>query len=183
VEVQLFKASDATEQKFDDAFSPTFDLIAAALLNFYNDAFTAGPLGDLLFDTNRAPLANAIDKAIFRVVFNYLFETFLVAGTFESYLTVFQQIFGNDVDVAFTVPAAGKLNIDITAVNFEVYDLMERHITAGAYVLDNLITQDGLDNLAVQIMDGFQTQYEVEQMLFEMVPGGIFTTINLSIEV
>ena len=183
MEVQLFKASDETEQKFDDAFSPTLDMLEADKVDFYDGACTAGPLGDLLYDTNRAPLANVIDKNIFRVVFNYIFENFLVAGTFESYLTVFQQIFGSDVDVQFTVPAAGKLTIDITATNSDVYDLLARHITSGAYVYDNLITQDGVDNLAVQVLRGFQTQYEVEQMLFELVPGGIFTTINLSIEV
>jgi hypothetical protein len=55
-----------------------------------------------------------------------------------------------------------------------------RVIESNAYVYYNVITQDGVDQIVFQSIQGFTTQYELERMLFEMVPAGIFTDIDLT---
>jgi hypothetical protein len=82
--------------------------------------------------------------------------------------------------VDFTVPAPGKLNIDIEAAGVELADFISRYIEDNTYLFDEVIDDEG-DNIVFQSVKGFQSQYELEQMLFEMVPAGIFTTISLTI--
>ncbi len=178
--MQYFKGDD-TELKFAGAGAPTLDVLSAQKGLFFDEAFSCFVLGELLYDEDRAPLANAIDRDIFRQAFATIFDAFLVAGSFESYLTVFRFIFGDDVEVEFTVPAPGKLQIDITAAGVELSNFVARSIVDNAYVYDEVMEIVGGDNIAFRTVKGFQTQYEVEQMLFELVPAGIFTEISLSI--
>jgi hypothetical protein len=147
---------------------------------FYAGAYETGPLGDLISLDNRSPLSNAIDIEIFRSSFKEIFQTFIDVGTFESYLTVFRKIFGTGVGVTFTVPAPGKLTIAIVATGTELQDFIARYIENNLYVFDEVIDWTP-DNIAFQTIKGFQSQYELEQMLFEMVPAGIFTSISLTL--
>ncbi len=176
---QFFKGDDI-EKKFYDAGSPT--LIG---LNLQRDIFSAGayeamPLGDLMFDDQRAPLSNAISKTIFRESYSQIFDAFIDVGTFEAYIIVFKKIFGEDVEITFTVPAAGRLQIDIVATGLDISDFVSRYIADNAYVFDNVVTEDS-DQIVFQTVKGFATQYELEQMLFEMVPAGVFTEISLTV--
>lgn len=148
---------------------------------FYAGAYEAAPLGEVIYDTGRSPLSNAIVRTIFRLAFEQIFTAFVEAGTFESYLTVFRKIFGEDVAVVFTVPAPGKLEIDITADDPEISNGVARIISGNAYQFDEFITQDGVDEIVFQTIKGFESQYELEQMLFELVPGGVYTVISLTI--
>jgi hypothetical protein len=179
-ETQKFKG-DELELKMELVASPIMDSIETQLDDFFTDAYTAMPLGDVIFESNRSPLANAIIQDIFRSSFPEIFTAFTVAGTFESYITVFEKIFGADVDITFTVPAAGKLTISILADEVVLSQFVARTIENNAYVYSPMITQDGVDNIVFQTIKGFKTQYELEQMLYEMVPAGIFTEISLSI--
>jgi len=179
--MEYFKG-DATEQKFYNAGKPAFDAIDTQQAAFLSGAFSTAPLGELIFDSGRSPLANAINRDIFRLSFKEIFDSFVYAGAAESYLTVFRKIFGNDVEVTFTVPAPGKLTIDIVAEGVELTNFVGRYIEDNQYLFDEMITQDG-DNIAFQTIKGFESQYELEQMLFEMVPAGIFTDINLTLGV
>lgn len=177
--VEFFKG-DTTEKKVYDAGKSAFDFTSIQLDAFFEDAYKTQVLGDLIYTDGRTPLAKAIKQSIFRQIFTSLFESFIVAGSLESYLSVFKAIFGNDVEVEFTVPAPGKLNIDIVSTGIELADLLSRYIENNAYLFDEIVNEDG-DNIALQVLKGFDTQYEVEQMLFEMVPGGIFTNITLTV--
>jgi hypothetical protein len=132
----------------------------------------------MIFESKRSPLANAISQDIFRLAFTEIFQAFLAVGTFEAYLTVFRKIFGDDVLVTFTVPAAGKLTIEIEAVGVDLSDFVSRFIVDNLYYFDNIVDEDG-NQIQFQTLVGFQTQYELEQMLFEMVPAGIYTEITL----
>jgi hypothetical protein len=180
---QKFK-NDAIELKYVNSGLPIFQQLSMALDDFLAGAYNAGPLGDILHNINRSPLANAISLDIFRTSFNTIYNVFRSSGTFESYLTVFRDIFGSDVGVTFTVPAAGKLDIDIVAQNLLEDDFVARHISFETYLFDNVVWWDGTTsdggNILFQSVKGFKTQYELEQMLFEMVPIGIFTTITLT---
>lgn len=177
---QYFKASDDVEKKFDLAMAPEMDSLSLQEDLFFQGAYECFSLGDLLYDTDRSPLSNAIDREIFREAFATIFDAFVVAGTFESYITVFKNIFGDDVVVEFTVPGPGQLEIGIEATGIQLSNVVGRTVVDGAYVYDEVIDHDG-NNVAGSTPKGFQTEYEAEQMLFELVPGGIFTTISLTI--
>ncbi len=184
MEMQRYKGN-AFEEKMIACAQPIFDTLAMGKDDFFNGAYECGPLGDLLHEGEHSPLANAIKLEIFRTCFNTIYEAFTQAGSFESYLTVFRKIFGDDVDVTFTVPAPGKLSIAIVAAHLEESFFVARRIFHDAYLFDNVIWWDGVDNPGGQIIfqsvKGFKTQYELEQMLHEMVPAGIFTDISLTV--
>lgn len=178
--MQFFKG-DSTEKQYYNSGAPAFDQIGTQKDAFFAGAYTCFPFGDMIYQTGRAPLTNAIKPEIFREAFSEIFASFLVAGTFESYLTVFRKIFGDSVDVEFTVSAPGKLAIDIEADGVEFFDFVARSIVDDAYVFDEIIEESTGDQIVFQTVKGFTIQYELEQMLFEMVPAGIFTAITLTI--
>jgi len=179
MDVQYFKG-DADELKFDNSGEPTLTNFSQQKDDFFEGAYSCFALGDLLYDTGRSPLANAIDRVIFREAFATIFEAFVVAGSYESYITVFKNIFGDDVVIEFVVPAAGRLQINIEATGVQLRNLYGRTIVSNAYVYDEVVDHDG-NNIAGRSPKGFQTEYETEQMLFELVPDGIFTEISLTI--
>lgn len=176
---QYFKG-DATELKYYNSANPTLTALSSNKDDFYEGAYSAAPLGDVIFDDDRSPLSNAIPKEIFRIAFKEIFDAFIKVGTFEAYLTVFSKIFGEEVTVNFTVPAPGKLTIDISADEVELADFIARYIEDNEYIFDEVIDYDG-DNIVFQSVKGFTSQYELERMLFEMVPAGVYTDINLTI--
>lgn len=175
-----FYKGDATEQKFFDSANPVLLNLETGKNEFFEGAYQCFMLGQILYDSGRAPLANAIPREIFRESFAAIFGSFLEAGSFETYLDVFRNIFGDDVEVTFTVPAPGKLNIDIVAAGLAIFDLVGRTIQDNSYIIDEIVDYDG-NNVVGQSIKGFETQYELEQMLFEMVPAGIYTQISLTI--
>lgn len=177
--MQFFKG-DPTELKYFNSGRTILGLLSAQKTEFYNECYGCFVLGELLYDNDYAPLSNAIPREIFRESFATLFESFLTAGSFESYLTVFRNVFGDDVEVTFTVPAPGKLNIDIVATGLQTYGLTVREIVDDAYEYFTLIDDVG-DRIVLQAVKGFESQYELEQMLFEMVPAGIYTEITLTV--
>lgn len=177
--MQYFNGDDV-EKKYYNSGAVKMNELSLQKDEFFDDAYACQVFGDLLFEEMRSPLSNAMPKEIFRESFSEIVQSFIEVGTFESYLTVFRKIFGPDVDVTFTVPAAGKLNILIVAEGLEISNFVSRYIQSNQYNFDNVITQDG-DQIVFQTVNGFQSQYELEQMLFEMVPSGIFTSITLTI--
>lgn len=177
--MQYFKG-DATELKMVASGTEIMDLYSAQKDEFFDGAYACSVLGELLYDNALAPLANAIDRTIFIDLFSTIFDAFVSAGTFESYISVFKNIFGDDVLVDFTVPAAGRLQIGIEATGVLLATRLARIIESGVYVYYERLDSDNNTRMA-SIPKGFQTQYEAEQMLFELVPGGIFTEISLTI--
>ncbi len=176
--MQYFKGDDL-EIQMDACAKEICDQIDLQKDAFFEGAYECAALGDLIYQNNLSPLANAIDQTIYRESFPDIFEAFVAGGSFESYLTVFRKIFGDNVDVEFTVPAAGKLQIEIAAAGNELSNFVARRIVDEAYIYDQVVDHDG-NSLVFQTVKGFQTQYELEQMLFEMVPAGIFTEITFS---
>jgi len=207
--MQKFKGDDL-ENKMIAVCQSVFDDLSAQKDLFFNEAYYSGPLGDILWTDGRAPLSQTIKQDVFRDAFQIIFEEFRHAGTFEAYMAIFDQIFGPQCEVEFTVPAPGKLEMDIIVEGFMLDDIINQdgdslitqsgvdHIVSktrsgtvndiaivgvlvgGIETLYELITEDG-DNILFQFVKGFKTQYELEQMLFEFVPAGIFTTVTLTI--
>lgn len=177
--MQYFKGDDI-EKKFEACGIDILDSLSASKDAFLAGAYSCGPMGDLLWETFRSPLANAITRDIFRTFFNTLFTEFISSGTFESYITVFKKIFDDSVNVQFTVPGPGLLTIAITADSPVESDFVAREVEGSTFVYYSMLTQAG-ENIEFQTIKGFQSQYELEQMLFELVPAGISTTITLSL--
>lgn len=176
---QYFKGDDL-EKKFDNSAEPVCSQLSLDKDEFLAGAEVAAPLGDVIFDDQRSPLSNAIPKEIFRLAFKQVFDAFTKVGTFEAYITVFKKIFGDEVGLTFTVPGPGQLQISIEADEIELSDFVARYIEENQYFFDEIIDHEG-DNIVFQTIQGFQTQYELEQMLFEMVPAGIYTEISLTL--
>lgn len=176
--MEFFKGDD-TEKKYYESGKPLLENLLLQKELFFDGAYESYPFGDMLYTENRTPLSYAIVQDIFRISFPEIFTAFTVAGSFESYLTVFRKVFGEDVEVEFTVPAPGKLNIDIIAQDLELSDFVARRIESNEYIFDEVI-DDESDNIVFQTVKGFETQYELEQMLHEMVPAGIYTEISLT---
>lgn len=177
--MQYFKGDDLELKMYESGKVALEDLLTQLDLLF-EGAYEASPLGDILYESERAPLSNAISQAIFRGAFNEIFTSFTVAGSFESYLSVFEKIFGEDATITFTVPDPGKLQIDIVAAGIEQSDFITRYISSNQYFFDTIIDDVG-DTIVFQSIKGFQSQFELERMLFEMVPAGIFTEITLTL--
>ena len=177
--MQYFKG-DEQEIKIYESAKVAIDQISLQKDLFFEGAYETGPLGDMIYDSSLSPLSNAIPQEIFRDAFKEIFDSFLAAGTFENYLTVFRKIFGETVSVVFNVPDPGKLGIAIEADGVELSKFIARYIEDNEYIFDYIVDDVG-DNIVFQTIKGFQTQYELEQMLFEMVPDGIYTTISLDL--
>ena len=177
--IQYFK-NDGTELKFYNSARPIMDIVSNQKDIFFDDVFDCKVLGEIIFDSNLSPLTNSIPRDIFRDTFNTLFKTFRSAGSFEGYLDVFRKVFGDSVDVTFTVPSAGRLQIDIVADSIAEENFVAARIEDDAYVYDNVKTQDD-DQIVLQSIKGYETQQELEQMLFEMVPHGVFAQITLTL--
>jgi hypothetical protein len=180
-------SKDPKEEKLAEVTLPVLASKSTELTNFYNGCYSCFPFGAMLYDEGRTPLSNAIEREIFIESFGEVFEAFTVAGSFESYISVFKKIFGDATEINFEVhdpddeesPAPGCLNIDIIAAGVQLSDFAARYIESNEYVYDEIVDDEG-DNIAFQTLKGFQSQYELEQMLFEMVPDGIYTEITLS---
>lgn len=182
--MEYFKG-DTDEQKVFAAGEEIFNTLSTQKDLFEEGAFETAPLGDMIWESGRSPLSNAISQAIFRLSFKEIFDAFVAAGTFEGYITVFKKIFGDDVTIVFAVPAAGKLQINIEAEGVELTDFVARVIGEdGRYEYDVVSAYDtdqDEDTIAFQTIKGFQSQYELERMLREMVPGGVWTEISLTL--
>lgn len=175
-----FFKGDETEQKFNAAGMQALSPVSLEKDEFFEEAFTCVPLANLLYTTKRAPLTRSIPYVNFKDAFSEIFSNFPRTGTFEVYLTVFRAIFGDDVEVTFTVPGPGELEIDIVATGLELSNFIAREIEDNEYVHHNIVDHEA-DQIVFQGVKGFQTQYELERMLFEMVVAGVFVTVTLQI--
>lgn len=177
--MKYFKG-DETEQKVVEAVDFSLGDISAALDDYFDSVYESVPLGEFLFDQKRVPLTNAFRRDIFIRCFKDIFEAWSFCGTAESYITVFKKIFGDDVDIVFTVPAPGKLTIDISASDVQESIMEARYIVDNAYVYYDIVDDVG-DSIVFSSLLGIETQSELEKVLFTMVPGGIYTVVSLTI--
>lgn len=178
--MQAFNANDELETRVRNIVLPTLNRMSAEKTAFFNGAYTSYSLGDVLYDLRRGPLAGAISKEVYRTSFFAVYELFTRPGTFEFYLSVFRAIFGDQVDVSFNVPAPGKLEINVEALNVILYDILGREIVDNEYVYTEVIDHDG-NNIAGQGTMGPKTQSEMDAIMIEIVPQGIWVETTLII--
>lgn len=177
--MQYFKG-DELEVQIDGLVAPYLSVVSASYDEFFSGAYSAQPLGEIIFDNELAPLTNAIRRDVFLQSFTQIFNSWAFAGTFESYLETFVSIFGESVEVEFTIPDPGKLIIDITTSGLTEFLGIVREIEDNAYVYYELVDDEG-DNIVFTGVLGLETEQEVVTMLYTMVPNGIYTEVSLTI--
>lgn len=176
--MQPFKRSDQKEEMMRDAALPLLQLLGGEFDNFYNGAYTCYKLGDVFVNLNCSPLADVIPPSSFRACFFAIHEMFTRPGTFEFYLDVFRALFGETVDVEFVVPSPGKLEINIASLQYLTEDFLARSIVDNIYEYDEVIDHNG-DNLVFQGSIGISTPEEVNAMVREIHPIGVYVEANL----
>lgn len=177
--LEAFKPNDPVEAKVLNAFLAACSIIALDLDEYYDGCDEAFPFGDVLFDTGH-PLAGVLTKEVFRTSYPAIHELFTRAGSFEFYLSVFRSVWGEDVEIEFTIPAPGKLEINIEALAATGDDALARSIVDDVYVYDELTTDAG-DNLIFQGSTGIKTQRETDALVRELHPAGVWVEATLSI--
>ncbi len=178
--MQLFKESDAKEVKVRDCVLPLLQNLGVERDAFYNGAYTCFEFGDVLIALNASPLADTISAEAFRTGFFAIHELFTRPGTFEFYLEVFRAIFGDDVDVEFVVPAPGRLQINIESLTTLTADFLSRSIVDNVYERDEVVDHDGF-NIAFQGTVGIKTQSEMDALMVELHPAGLFVETDLEL--
>lgn len=178
--MQSFNQNDEIEKKVVDVLLPYMEQISDEKDLFFDEAYECYKLGDVLFDLDRSPLADAIQKDFFRTGFYAIHQLFTRPGTFEFYLDVFRAIFGSDVVVEFDIPSPGILNINIEVLELALDLLQARRIEGGIYVYYDLITEGG-DNIVAQVPRGPKTQSAIDAVMVELVPQGISVNTTLVI--
>lgn len=175
-----FFKGDELEVQMYNAFKAAFENIESSLDEMAEGVYTSQPMGELLYDTERVPLTNAIDREVFITCFSEIFEAWALSGSFEAYLTVFRKIFGETVTVVFDVPGPGQLTIDVTAESTHEFEFIARVIESGSYVTHNVVDDLGNQIVFTGVL-GLQEESDLEKILFVLVPAGIYTEISLTI--
>lgn len=178
--IQKFKDNDLIEAKVIEAFAPKFASLGSDRDDFYNGAFECFAFGDVLYVLKRSPMAGVITQEVFRRSFFAIHDLFTKPGTFEFYMQVFRAIWGENVDVEFTVPAPGILQININVLDVENFDFIAREIVNNSYVHSKILDHDG-DNIEFQDTVGIKTQDEINALMHEFCPAGIYNETNLDI--
>jgi hypothetical protein len=179
--VQNFKIGDEKELKMQASGEPAFASTEAALDQFYAEGPDSNAFVLSLYDQGRMPFSKRVSRAAFVDFFQEAVSRFPFAGSFESYIFILQQLFGADSTIEFTVPAPGKLEIEVNAAVDILHEAMVRELDeeGTGYTLFNLADSEG-DDIVFSGVSGIETEYELQLLLAELIPGGIFPTITLN---
>lgn len=178
--MQDFNSNDDLEKRIRNLIVPILSVYNSEKTVFFDEAYESYRLGDILYDLDASPLAGNISKDIFRTSYFAIHQLYTRPGTFEFYLDVFRALFGDDVDVEFVIPAPGKLLINIDVLSIQLVNLQARRIEDGAYVYYDLVTETG-DNIVAQVTQGPRTQSEIDAIMIELKPQGIWVETTLVI--
>lgn len=178
--LQPFKPNDEIEPRVRDCALNVLNTLGAERDTMYGEAWLAAPLGDVLYALGRDPMVGVITPDIYRVAFPAIHQLFTRPGTFEYYLTVFRAIFGDAVEIEFTVPGPGKLLINAHALDPETFYLLARKIVSNVYQYSRITTEAGDPIIAVGTK-GIKTQQEMDALIFEISVAGVWTVCTLTL--
>lgn len=181
-DLQKFKPNDLTEQKVIDAVDPLLVSLGASRDQFYEEANLCAKLGEVLYDLMRDPMAGSMDRETYINSFPAIHQLFTRPATFDFYLDVFQAIWGDDVDVEFIIPSAGKLTINIGALGTDLQSLEARRIEDNAYVYETIQETASEQDILLQIPKGLKTQAETDALVREINAAGIIVDTNLVLD-
>jgi len=174
---QKFKG-DATELKMELAAKPAFDLVSASLDQYYDGAYEAEDFLLSLYDEGRMPFTDRVPRDAFVAFIKQAIPNFKFTGTFEAYLFIIRSIFGEDAEVLFTVPDPGKLEVIVNSSSALAFDWQAFEFVDGESLTYEMTTHDG-DLLQFRGIPGISSQAQLDQLLSELIPAGIYTEITL----
>lgn len=175
---QKFKG-DQNELKIEEAARPAFDAVSHDLDDFFLDAHDTADFFLMLYDEGRVPFSNRVPREDFVTFIRQVLPNFIVTGTFEMYLFLIKELFGESSGVFFEVTDPGKLTIVINAANALESELVYWDFVDGAVITDELITDDG-STLVARSISGIDTEYKIKQIFSEIIPAGIVPDVSLS---
>jgi hypothetical protein len=89
-------------------------------------------------------------------------------------------LFGESATILFTVPAEGKLTIEVNAPGSSLeFDWVAKEIVGGVTNLTQLATRDG-DLFLFNGISGIETEAQLQILLAELMPVGVYTTLALT---
>lgn len=177
--LQPFKINDDVEAKLTEAFVSSLRVVDGQFDAMFAGVYTAQPMGGAIYDAGADPLVGPLVRASYIVSFLQIHALFQRPGTYELYLAVFRAIWGSDVSVVFT-PTPGKLSIVIEALSTTLELFAARRIEDNHYMDDEVLAEN-LDNLVFQVPTGIKTQQEVDALMRELHPIGIWVEATLDI--
>jgi hypothetical protein len=175
--IQSYKG-DETELKYQGAAESLLDTISGSLDEFYAGADTTDDFLLMLYDEGRVPYSKRIKREAFVKFFKGALDNFPFIGSFDSYIFILKEIFGEDVDLFFEVSAPGKVSIGVNTAGDLLFDFVGRELIAGEYEYFNISTSDG-DDLVFNGFSGIETEAELNLLFSEIMPAGIVPTISL----
>lgn len=176
--MQQFKDTDLLEKKVNSVILPILEEISADRSAFIDGAYECYLLGDVFFDLDRAPLADAVSRETFRRAFYAICKLFTRPGTFTFYIQVIKAVWGDSVEIEFEIPSPGVLNININALTIEKNKWMARKIIDNAYQYSEVKTRGGA-NIVFQGRQGIKSQSEADALMWELYPAGVIVSTSL----
>jgi hypothetical protein len=178
--MQYFK-NDEIEKKIVNVGQKIFSAIQNDCLLFFNNAYDSWKLGEVLYDEKTTDFHISIKRDIFKKSFNQIFEKWRVVGNFESYITVFKKIFGDNSEITFERISPAHLKINIQTTNNNVSEFLVRKIEDEVVEDNLLITSDTADTIMFQDVLGIENFEEVQAILNSLNPAGIYLEVNFTI--
>ncbi len=175
---QNFKG-DATELKMQLAASAPFDLCSAALDQFFAGGYDSSDFLLMLYDAGRMPFSDRVPRDSFVSFIAEAIPNFPVTGTFEAYIFILDAIFGDQTEVEFDVPSAGKLEMIVNAAASLDFDFQGREFSDSVYTTFEIVTMDD-ETIQFTGISGIDSEAELTQLLAELIPAGIWPDIALT---
>lgn len=176
---QNFKG-DATELKYQAAGEPAFELTRVSLHEFFQGCFDCDEFLLMLYDSGRMPFSSRVPREAFVSFIRQALPDFPKTGTFEVYIFMIKALFGDTATIQFTVPAAGKLEIEVNAPGSSLaFDWVAKEIAGGATILTDMVTSYDEEFLFNGI-SGIESEAQLQILLQELQPLGIYTTLALT---
>lgn len=179
---QKFSNNDELEPRVYGVIEGKIDEASDSLDDFFENCFDSYGLADVIFDLKIAPFTNAVTKDVYRESFNVFNSDIVFAGSFEFYLTFFRAIFGLNVDVVFTIPNEGHLQIDVESLDYTEENLTLREVVNNQYVFNDCLIaneDESEEELLIADIKGIKTQNEIDTLIKEISSNGIFTEVTL----
>jgi hypothetical protein len=176
---QNFKG-DSTELKYQAAGEPAFEVTRVSLHEFFQGCYDTDAFLLMLYDSGRMPFSNRVPREAFVNFIRQAIPDFPATGTFEVYIFMIKALFGDSASILFTVPAAGKLEIEVNAPGSSLeFDWFAKDIVGGDTILTQMVTHDSEEFLFNGI-SGIETEAQLQILLGELEPIGIYTTLSLT---
>lgn len=171
--VQYFKG-DETELKFYQAGAPLMDAISLDLTSFSEEAYAAADFLLMLYDEGRFPFSDRVPREAFVAFIMGCISNSNFIGTYESYIFLIQSIFGAQSTIFFDETDPGKLNLTVSTSSSLEFDF----VVLDGSTITTLLTADG-ETLSLFGIAGIENEAELNALLAEFVPAGIYPNIEL----